>query len=198
MVMTVIKKTTQMPTESKYVIPRRRGDYTPNVSRRWTDMHNPRKRTLIVTINGEDHIYPPKAGVIIFNNQLNKVVIVKSRGYNVRGTKWGLPKGHLENNELPNECAMRELYEETGIKIHISKKDNNYINIINNSIYYIYIVDEKNIMLNPIDTTEIINAKFCYINRIKTLRSSTLNKELQKVVGKYLKNVKKLAKRIQC
>ena len=68
--MTVIKKTTQMPTESKYVIPRRRGDYTPNVSRRWTDMHNPRKRTLIVTINGEDHIYPPKAGVIIFNNQL--------------------------------------------------------------------------------------------------------------------------------
>ena len=105
--------------EIKYVIPQNRNSYTPDVSRRWTNMNNPRKRTLIVTINGEEHVYPPKAGVILFNKNLNKVLIVKSRGYYNSGTRWGLPKGHLENNELPNECAMRELYEETGIKINI-------------------------------------------------------------------------------
>tara|TARA_B110000211_G_C14080759_1_gene554370 strand:+ start:3061 stop:3639 length:579 start_codon:yes stop_codon:yes gene_type:complete len=188
---------TYKSNEIKYVIPQNRNSYTPDVSRRWTNMNNPRKRTLIVTINGEEHVYPPKAGVIIFNNDLNRVLIVKSRGYYNSGTRWGLPKGHLENNELPNECAMRELYEETGIKINIPQKTNNYINSINNSIYYIYIVDEKKITLKPIDTIEIINAKFCYINRLKTIKANILNKELQKVVGKYLKNIKKLAKRIK-
>uniref|UniRef100_A0A6C0B5S4 Nudix hydrolase domain-containing protein n=1 Tax=viral metagenome TaxID=1070528 RepID=A0A6C0B5S4_9ZZZZ len=185
-----------MPSTLKYTIPQNRHTYTPNISRRWTDIHNPRKRTLIVTINGEEHVYPPKAGVIIFNQELNKVLIVKSRGYNIGGTKWGLPKGHLDNNELPNECAMRELREETGIKIHIPEKANNLINAINNSVYYIYIVDEKKIYLNPIDTVEIINAKFCYINRLKTIKSNVLNKELQKVVGKYLRNIKRLAIKI--
>jgi 8-oxo-dGTP diphosphatase len=188
---------TYKTNEIKYVIPQNRNSYTPDVSRRWTNMNNPRKRTLIVTINGEEHVYPPKAGVIIFNKDLNKVLIVKSRGYYNSGTRWGLPKGHLENNELPNECATRELYEETGIKIHIPQKSNNYINSINNSIYYIYIVDEKKITLKPIDTVEIINAKFCYINRLKTIKANILYKELQKVVGKYLKNIKKLAKRIK-
>jgi len=31
--------------------------------------------------------------------------------------KWSFPKGHLEFNEEPLACAMRELYEETGISL---------------------------------------------------------------------------------
>ena len=193
--MTVTKKLNRMNSLVKYVIPQHRQNYTPNVSRRRTDKDNARKRTLIVTINGTEHVYPPKAGVIIFNESFNKVLVVKSRGYD-NTTKWGLPKGHLENNELPNECAMRELHEETGIRIKISKNSRNFINSINNSIYYIFVAEEHQMILNPIDTEEIINAKFCYINRLKTVRSDSLNKELHKVVGKHLKNVKKLAIKI--
>ena len=196
--MTVSIKIKDLTPRERYIIPQNRNNYTPNVSRRWINMNNPRKKTLIVTINGEEQVYPPKAGVILFNKKLNKVLIVKSRGYHKSETRWGLPKGHLENNELPNECAMRELYEETGIKINIPEKTDNYINSINNSTYYVYVVDEKKISLNPIDTIEIVNVKFCYINRLKTIKTDILNKELQKVVGKYLKNVKKLAKIIKC
>ena len=193
--MTVTGKLNPMTPLTKYVIPQNRQEYKPSVSRRWTDRSNPRKKTLIVTINGEEHVYPPKAGVIIFNESLNKVLVVKSKGYN-RPAKWGLPKGHLENNELPNECAMRELYEETGNTLHIPENSTNFISSINNSIYYIFITDEKKIILNPIDTNEILNAKFCYINRLKTIKADALNKELHKVVGKYLKNIKKTAKKI--
>jgi len=32
--------------------------------------------------------------------------------------KWDLPKGHVDKNETPEECALREVREECGIKGH--------------------------------------------------------------------------------
>jgi 8-oxo-dGTP diphosphatase len=34
--------------------------------------------------------------------------------YNVRRKQWELPAGWREGDEIPKECAARELYEETG------------------------------------------------------------------------------------
>lgn len=36
--------------------------------------------------------------------------------------KWGVPAGKLEMNESPEECAFRELFEETGIKLDPREK----------------------------------------------------------------------------
>ena len=36
----------------------------------------------------------------------------------VRRGKWDLPKGHIESGEMPEECAMREVTEECGIRGH--------------------------------------------------------------------------------
>ena len=33
-----------------------------------------------------------------------------------RRNKWDLPKGKIEDGELPDECALREVKEETGIR----------------------------------------------------------------------------------
>ena len=184
-----------MMQKHKYIIPQQRESYKPSVNRKWLNKEDPQKRTLIVSINGTDHIYPPKAGVILLDKTLNKILIVNNNGYN-SSSKWGLPKGHLETDEFPYECASRELYEETGIRINISPKARNYISSINNSIYYIFIVDEKHIKLNPIDTVEILSAKFSYITRLRTIKSGILNKELQKVIGKYIKVIKKKAVKI--
>ncbi|MDR1522556.1 MAG: NUDIX domain-containing protein [Endomicrobium sp.] len=39
-------------------------------------------------------------------------LLVKS----VKGNRWGLPKGHMEKSETERETAIREIFEETGIK----------------------------------------------------------------------------------
>ena len=33
------------------------------------------------------------------------------------GHHWGFPKGHSEKDEMPKECAKRELFEETQLKV---------------------------------------------------------------------------------
>ena len=41
----------------------------------------------------------------------------------IRNGRWDLPKGHIEEGELPEECAIREVKEECGISGHtITKK----------------------------------------------------------------------------
>ena len=50
------------------------------------------------------------AGGIIYNDK-NEVVIV-----NQNHDSWSLPKGHIDPGESPLEAALREIYEETGIK----------------------------------------------------------------------------------
>lgn len=50
------------------------------------------------------------AGGIILNTE-NKIVMVEQKN-NI----WSLPKGHLEENESELEAAIREIYEETGLK----------------------------------------------------------------------------------
>lgn len=53
-----------------------------------------------------------RAGTIILDYRQKKVLIIQSYG-----KLWGLPKGHLENDENPKVCAIRETLEETGIKL---------------------------------------------------------------------------------
>ena len=73
-------------------------------------------------------------GCIIVEN--NKVLLVQeSEGH------WGLPKGHVEENETEEETAKREVKEETNldVKIDLSKKfELNYIidDEIDKTVYF--------------------------------------------------------------
>lgn len=53
------------------------------------------------------------ASAFIINPQNKKILLVKHSDYD----KWLQPGGHIENQETPEEAAIREVYEETGIKI---------------------------------------------------------------------------------
>lgn len=53
-----------------------------------------------------------KAGVFIYDRSSDKVLLVQSRG-----NFWGPPKGSIEMYESESKCAIREVYEETGLRV---------------------------------------------------------------------------------
>lgn len=55
------------------------------------------------------------ASAIVINPVNKKILLVKHNIFN----KWVQPGGHIEQNESPEEAAIRETYEETSIKIKL-------------------------------------------------------------------------------
>ena len=66
----------------------------------------------------------PVRGAILLNDTLDEVVLVK--GYK-KGASWSFPRGKINKDERDIDCAIREVYEETGYDIRsaglISKED---------------------------------------------------------------------------
>lgn len=60
--------------------------------------------------------YEKSCGAVVFthsNGGIKYVIIQSLEGY------YGFPKGHMETGETEVETALREIYEETGLKVHI-------------------------------------------------------------------------------
>lgn len=55
------------------------------------------------------------ASAFVINPENKKILLVKHRKFN----RWTQPGGHIEENEVPEDTAIRETYEETGIKIKL-------------------------------------------------------------------------------
>ena len=55
------------------------------------------------------------ASIFVIDPDTKKILLVKHKEFQ----KWVQPGGHLEDNEIPEETAAREVYEETGIKVKI-------------------------------------------------------------------------------
>jgi len=71
--------------------------------------------------------FEKSCGVVVFYKNENKplFLLVQSQLY----LHWGFAKGHVEENESEIETALREVYEETGLKptiIEGFKKTINY------------------------------------------------------------------------
>lgn len=63
----------------------------------------------------------PKVGVAVLLIQDHKILLGKRRNSHGQGA-WATPGGHLEFGETLEECAKRELIEETGLTAASAKK----------------------------------------------------------------------------
>ncbi|WP_020614840.1 NUDIX hydrolase [Paenibacillus daejeonensis] len=54
-------------------------------------------------------------------------------------TFWTFPGGRIEQSETPEECAIRETLEETGLEIEITKKVCEFFNDRINGLYFCYL-----------------------------------------------------------
>ena len=146
---------------------------------------------LCIKIGDRTFRYPPKGGVIIFNKDKTKVLMVRNNYHPYEQCqKWGFPKGHCKESEKYYECATRELKEETGMNIIVSK-DDKFV-VINNSKYYIFCLNSDLINeIVPIDTNEINKVEFKPVDIVGSIK---MNKEAILLLTKKLDFAKKLAK----
>ncbi|MEJ2248123.1 MAG: NUDIX hydrolase [Candidatus Lokiarchaeota archaeon] len=64
--------------------------------------------------------YRPHIGVGVMMVRDNKLLLVK-RKYNPDANMWSIPGGHLDLGENVENAAEREAFEETGIKVKVTK-----------------------------------------------------------------------------
>lgn len=74
----------------------------------------------VCSVCGHVHFTDPKVGVGVLVVDAGRVLLVRRRMEPERG-KWSIPAGFLDQGEDPRATAVREAYEETGLKVSIEK-----------------------------------------------------------------------------
>ncbi len=55
------------------------------------------------------------ASAFVINPLTKKILLIKHK----KNGRWTQPGGHIEGNETPEEAALREVYEETGLRVRL-------------------------------------------------------------------------------
>lgn len=73
--------------------------------------------TIVEIINKEQYYLTPKLDIRVACIQDGKILLVQEK----QDGKWTLPGGWADVNESPSECAIKEVKEETGYIVKITK-----------------------------------------------------------------------------
>ncbi|WP_320046080.1 NUDIX domain-containing protein [uncultured Ilyobacter sp.] len=128
-------------------------------------------------------------GIIVFSEEgQEKFLVIKQlSGY------YGFPKGHMEGNETEEETALREVYEEVGLKVNIIEGFRETLdyrinkNIMKEAVFFLMISDEKNVTL---DKNEVL--EYEWLDYKETWQKITFEEEKEAFLRayEYLKEVK--------
>ena len=137
--------------------------------------------------------YEKSCGVIVFTRVENtiKYVIIKS----VNGF-YGFPKGHVENNETEIDTALREVFEEVGLKptlVDGFKETVEYyipsINVQKQVVYYLGEYKNQDIVYQK---EELLNAELYDYNDAIKLFSHQNNIDLLQKASEYIERTNNL------
>ena len=108
-------------------------------------------------------------GGIILNETLTEILLVRG----TRSKKLGLPKGHIEDKESYLKGALREIWEETGLKIELAVNILPCILTLRAKLYLITVRKDK-CKLSIKDTNEIEDVGWYPISSLDELEESTM------------------------
>ena len=120
--------------------------------------------------------YENSCGAIVFNENTEKILLVKMHNGN-----WGFPKGHIEKDETKEETAIREVLEETNVRIKIIPNFEREIKYIPNEktikkvTIFMGITQDEEV---TIDTFEIEDFKWCTDEEALKLVTYKLQKDV--------------------
>lgn len=120
--------------------------------------------------------YENSCGAIVFNENTEKILLVKMHNGN-----WGFPKGHIEKDETKEETAIREVLEETNVRIKIIPDFEREIKYIPNEktikkvTIFMGITQDEEV---TIDTSEIEDFKWCAYEEALKLVTYKLQKDV--------------------
>jgi 8-oxo-dGTP pyrophosphatase MutT (NUDIX family) len=130
----------------------------------------------------------PTSGCILLNEACDKVLLVQ----NWKKTCWGFPKGKVNENEDPAECAMREVDEEIGYCPQVNRDDCIVLTADNGQTSFMYIVPNvpEDFHFEPRARKEISKIEFFYLNApLPNERFNTLKYKSE--IAKWIKKYKK-------
>ncbi|RXM95986.1 m7GpppN-mRNA hydrolase [Acipenser ruthenus] len=113
----------------------------------------------------------PTYGAIILDETLENVLLVQ--GYLAK-SGWGFPKGKVNKEEAPHDCAVREVLEETSFDIRDRICKDNFIELkINDQLARLYIIPgvPKDTKFNPKTRKEIRNIEWFSIEKLPSHRN---------------------------
>ena len=128
------------------------------------------------------------SGALFYSTSTKRFLFLQRTDEKTRGT-WGLVGGMARFSESAFEGLKREIEEETGLKLKIN--NNTYSIKINDTLYYIFVVDEHSHIPKPMDVFEIKDSKWIYMSDLDIF---SCNRGLKKLHSSYKERVINLAK----
>ncbi|KAK5060026.1 hypothetical protein LTR84_009910 [Exophiala bonariae] len=119
----------------------------------------------------------PVRGAIMLNENMDEVVLVK--GWK-KSANWSFPRGKINKDENDLDCAVREVYEETGFDIRAAglvkdEKDMKYIEVTMREQHmrlYVFRGVPKNTYFEPKTRKEISKIEWYKLTDLPTLKKS--------------------------
>ena len=116
----------------------------------------------------------PVNGAVLLNKKMNKILMVKS--FSSKAT-WAFPKGKINQEEETHDCAVREVYEETGYDASALIDKDLYIEkVINDQTVRLYLIAgvEEKFPFAPRSRGEISDIRWWDVTSLPTSLSDKL------------------------
>jgi len=127
----------------------------------------------------------PGAVAIVPVTDDGRVILVRQYRYPVEEILLEIPAGKLDSGEAPEECALRELEEETGFRAGKLEKLTSFYSTpgFSNEILHLYLARELQEVEQKLDGDEFLNVEYYTAEDIKLLRTSNKIKDGKTMLG---------------